>query len=68
MPKRDALVPPPWISGLCMMPTRVLPSGVIASPSMPLLATLPEVLLAISVLPTGLKTLQQKRCSRRAIP
>src|SRR5215831_16729717 len=38
-----------------MMPTSVLPSGVIARPSMPLLATRPDVLLLISVAPTGLR-------------
>ena len=44
-----------WISGACMMPTSVLPSGVIARPSMPLLATRPPVLPLISVAPFGLR-------------
>src|SRR5262249_5594143 len=40
-----------------MMPTSRLPSGVMASPSMPLLATRPDVLPLISSAPTGLSRL-----------
>ena len=55
---QQLLAAPPaasWISGACMMPTSVLPSGVIARPSMPLLAMRPLVLPLISVAPTGLR-------------
>ena len=41
-------------SGACMIPTSVLPSGVIASPSIPLFATRPLAFALISVAPFGL--------------
>ena len=53
-----------WISGACMMPTSVLPSGVIASPSMPLLATRPELLPLISVAPCADKLATSRLAGR----
>ena len=41
------------MSGACMTPTSVLPSGVSASPSMPLLSVRPLVLLLVSTAPCG---------------
>ena len=41
------------LSGACMIPTSVLPSGVRARPSMPLLATRPTALPLISTAPCG---------------
>ena len=53
----------PESGGASIIPTRVFPSGVRASPSMPLLATRPEVLPLISVATAGdkLATIQIAR-------
>ena len=58
MRSRLAAAPPSlasWIRAFCMIPTSVRPSGVMANPSIPLLAVRPTVLPLISVVPMGLR-------------